>query len=234
MKWHSGVTRRQAAVGLAAVMVAACQGGRPERDVPFKRTQTTDAKLGSQPDDLVELTKLDPSIRLDMRYATANNFTGKILYKEPRAFLTRVAAEALLAAHRKLRTEGFGLLIFDAYRPWRVTKALWDATPPGPKKNYVANPKRGSRHNRGCAVDLTLYDLSNGKAVEMPSEFDDFSASAHRQYEDDTPSARRHAQLLETAMAAEGFVGMSNEWWHFDFKDWAKFPVLDISFSAIK
>lgn len=228
------ITKRDLMLGLAILPLATCNAPRPDADIPFLRKRPGKETEKSDPGDLVELIKLAPTIRLDMRYAIANNFTGKILYKEPRAFLTRVAAEALLAAHRKLRTEGFGLLIFDAYRPWRVTKALWDATPPGPKKNYVANPKRGSRHNRGCAVDLTLYDLSNGKAVEMPSEFDDFSASAHRQYEDDTPLARRHALLLESTMEAEGFVGLSNEWWHFDFKDWAKFPVLDIPFSAIK
>jgi zinc D-Ala-D-Ala dipeptidase len=227
------MSRRNLTLCLATLPLTTCIAPRPDADVPFLRKPTFPKTGKVAPGDLVELIKLDPSIRLDMRYATPNNFTGRTLYKEPRAFLTRIASDALLTAHRKLRDEGFGVMIFDAYRPWRVTKALWDATPLGPKKNYVANPKRGSRHNRGCAVDLTLYDLKTGRAVEMPSEFDDFSARAHREYDDDSPAARRHAKLLEMAMEAEGFVGMSNEWWHFDFKDWAQFPVLDIPFSDL-
>ena len=198
-------------LGLAILPLATCTAPRPDADVPFLGRPIGPKRATGNPGNLVELVKLDPTIHLDMRYATTNNFTGKILYKKPRAFLVDVAAEALVVANRKLRNDGFGIQVFDAYRLWRVTKALWDATPPGPKKNYVANPKRGSRHNRGCAVDLTLYDLNTGMAVEMPSEFDDFSARAHRQYDDDTQSARRHARLLESVMEAQGFVGMSNE-----------------------
>ena len=225
-------TRRQVTAGLVILPLATCKPPRPDKDVPFVRKPL---KLADhEPGQLVELSKLDPTIRLDMRYATANNFTGRILYDQPRAFMARVAAEALVRAHAAAKIDGYGLTIFDAYRPWRVTKELWDATPPGPKRNYVANPKRGSRHNRGCAVDLTLHRLAGGQQVEMPSGFDDFSAKAHRKYDDDSAIARKHAKLLESYMEAAGFVGLSNEWWHFDYRDWADFPVMDIPFTDIK
>lgn len=185
------------------------------------------------PAGLVELIALDPSIRLDVRYATTDNFTGRKLYKQPRAFLVRPAAEALLRAHRTARDQGFGLTIFDAYRPWQVTKALWEATPPGPKKNYVANPKKGSKHNRGCAVDLTLHRLADGVQVEMPSDYDEFTLRAHRNYEPVPEFVLQARNLLEQLMEAEGFRGASNEWWHFDFKGWEDYPILDIPFEQI-
>ena len=124
-----------------------------------------------RPSDLVELIKLDPTIRLDIRYATANNFLGTPLYEEARAFLQRPAAEAVVRVHRALAAKGYGLLIHDAYRPWYITKIFWDATPPD-KHQYVADPAHGSRHSRGCAVDLTLFDRSTGRAVDMPSGYD--------------------------------------------------------------
>ncbi|MGL5838830.1 MAG: M15 family metallopeptidase [Sphingorhabdus sp.] len=185
------------------------------------------------PSGLVELTQLDPSIRLNIRYATPNNFTGRQLYKQPRAFLIRPAAEALVRAHRAAIGEGFGLTIFDAYRPWAVTKALWDATPPGPKRNYVANPKKGSRHNRGCAVDLTLHDLKTGEQVAMPSEYDEFSKRAHRSFTGASTEALANRERLEWLMEAQRFRGMSNEWWHFDFIGWEDFPILDIAFEDL-
>ena len=128
--------------------------------------------------DLVELVALDPTIRLDVRYATANNFVGRPVYTEARAFLQRPAAEALVRAHRALREQGYGLLVFDGYRPWAVTKLFWDVTPPA-QREFVANPKQGSKHNRGCAVDLSLYDLATGREVEMPSAYDEMSERSH-------------------------------------------------------
>src|ERR1051325_5731502 len=122
--------------------------------------------------DLVELKKLDGTIKLDIRYATANNFAGRAVYKEARAFLQRPAAEALVRVSRALKEKGYGLAVFDAYRPWFVTKLFWDITPEE-KKQFVANPAKGSRHNRGCAVDLTLYDLKTGREVEMTGEYDE-------------------------------------------------------------
>ncbi len=221
--------RRTILGGLMLAPLAACRGVQStnERGVAETKAKERVPARVSAPGGLVELIRLDPSIRLDLRYATANNFTGRVLYNAARAFMQGVAADALVRAHKRAAADGFGLTIFDAYRPWRVTKKLWDATPRG-QRNYVANPKTGSRHNRGCAVDLTLHDLGTGALVEMPSGFDDFSEKAHRSYNDDSVAARTHSQLLERYMEAEGFDGMSNEWWHFDFRDWRDFPVLDL------
>lgn len=204
---------------------------RSEKIAPPARLSNTPAKVGQG--ELVELTQLDPSIHLDIRYATANNFTGRILYDQPRAFLVQPAAEALARAHKAAVTEGYGLTIFDAYRPWRITKQLWDATPPGPQRNYVANPKKGSKHNRGCAVDLSLHQLDTGALVEMPSGYDEFTQRAHRDFMEASPEAIANRDRLERWMEVQGFRGISNEWWHFDFAGWEDFPILDIAFDEI-
>src|SRR5437660_6791113 len=126
----------------------------------------------------VEIVKLDPTIKLDIRYATQNNFLGRPVYKQARAFLQRPAAEALVRVNQALRKQGYGLIIHDGYRPWYVTKIFWDATPED-KKIFVADPKQGSRHNRGCAVDLSLFDLKSGQEVKMPSEYDEMTERSH-------------------------------------------------------
>lgn len=204
---------------------------RSENIAPPARPSNTPAKAGAG--ELVELIRLDPSIRLDIRYATANNFTGRILYDQPRAFMVQPAAEALARAHKAAATKGYGLTIFDAYRPWRITKQLWDATPPGPQRNYVANPKKGSKHNRGCAVDLSLHRFDSGALVEMPSGYDEFTQRAHRDFMAASPEAIANRARLERWMEADGFRGISNEWWHFDFNGWEDFPILDIAFEEI-
>jgi len=182
--------------------------------------------------DLVELIKLDPTIKLDIRYATANNFLGRPVYSQARAFLQRPAAEALRRAHRALRKQGYGLVIHDGYRPWSVTKMFWDATPED-KKIFVADPAKGSRHNRGCAVDLSMVDLKTGKIVEMPSEYDEMSERSHINYQGGTNDARRLRDLLRAAMEAEGFAVYEPEWWHYDYKDWQSYGILNISFADI-
>ncbi len=225
--------RRQVVLGLAIIPLATCVPARPDKDVPFVPAKKAQALAPGDPKRLVELVKLDPSIKLDMRYATANNFTGRVLYSEARAFLSATAAQALVRASTAARADGFGLTIYDAYRPWRVTKQLWDATPNGPKKNYVANPKRGSKHNRGCAVDLTLHDLKTGALVDMPTEFDDFSEKAHRDYAGASTTAMANRARLQRYLEAQGFIGLSNEWWHFDFTGWQDYPVMDVPFDKI-
>jgi CubicO group peptidase (beta-lactamase class C family)/D-alanyl-D-alanine dipeptidase len=182
--------------------------------------------------ELVELTKLDPTIKLDIRYATTNNFLGSVFYKEARAFLQRPAAEALLRAHHKLQESGYGLLIHDGYRPWFVTKVFWDATPED-KHIFVANPATGSRHNRGCAVDLTLYDLKTGKPVEMVSTYDETTDRAYPDYPGGTTLQRWHRRLLRDAMEAEGFTVYEAEWWHFDYKDWRSYALGNVAFDKI-
>jgi zinc D-Ala-D-Ala dipeptidase len=184
--------------------------------------------------ELVELNKLDSTIKLDIRYATANNFLGTPLYSQARAFLQRPAAEALVRVNRKLKAQGYGLLVHDGYRPWYVTKIFWDATPDDKKKLFVADPSEGSRHNRGCAVDLTLYDLSTRKEVEMPSLYDEMTERAAADYSGGTAEQREHRTILRRAMESEGFVVLPAEWWHFDYKDWKEYPILNVKFEDIK
>ncbi len=182
--------------------------------------------------DLVELTKLDPTIRLEIRYATTNNFLGTVFYSQARAFMQRPAAEAVVRANRKLKALGYGLLIHDAYRPWYVTKVFWDATPDD-KKVFVADPAKGSRHNRGCAVDLTLYDLKTKKPVEMVSTYDETTDRAYPDYPGGTSLQRWHRRLLREAMEAEGFTVYAAEWWHFDYKDWQKYRIGNVTFEKV-
>jgi len=182
--------------------------------------------------DLVELAKLDPKIKLDIRYATNNNFLSIPVYSQPRAFMQRPAAEALLRAHKKLMQMGYGLLIHDAYRPWYVTKIFWDVTPDD-KKIFVADPTQGSRHNRGCAVDLSFYDLATGKPVEMVGVYDEMSERSYPGYPGGTSLQRWHRELLRTAMENEGFNVYEFEWWHFDYGDWRKYPILNLTFEQL-
>lgn len=183
--------------------------------------------------DLVELIKLDDTIKLDIRYARADNFVGKIVYPEARAFLQRPAAEAVVRVHRKLGKQGLGLVIFDGYRPWRITKLFWEVTPED-KRKFVANPKNGSKHNRGCAVDLSIYDLKTGKLLEMPSDFDEFTERAAPDYRGGTPEQTKNRDLLRKLMEAEDFTVNANEWWHFDYKDWQNYAIYDVAFSEVE
>src|SRR6266478_7507011 len=182
--------------------------------------------------DLVEISKLDPTIKLDIRYATKNNFLGRPVYKQSRAFLQRPAAEALVRINQRLRSQGYGLIVHDGYRPWYVTKIFWDATPQD-KKIFVADPAKGSRHNRGCAVDLSLFDLKTGLEVKMPSEYDEMTERAHINYACATAEAKRLRDLLRAAMEADGFAVYEPEWWHYDYKDWKEYPIMNVKFSAI-
>jgi D-alanyl-D-alanine dipeptidase len=183
--------------------------------------------------DLVDLTMLDDTIKLDIRYATNNNFLGTPLYTSARAFMQRPAAEALARANKALAAEGYGLLIHDAYRPWYVTKMFWEATPPK-QRIFVADPSQGSRHNRGCAVDLTLYDRKTGKAVEMVGGYDEMTDRSFADYPGGTSVQRRHREILRRAMEAQGFAVYEWEWWHFDYKDWRKYPILNVTFEGLK
>ena len=184
------------------------------------------------PTDLVELVQLEPGLQLDIRYASDNNFMGTRFYAQPRAFLQRPAAEALVAAHRQLAKQGYGLRIHDAYRPWYVTKMFWEATPEE-MRHFVANPERGSRHNRGCAVDLTLYDLASGQPVTMVSGYDEFSERAYPEYPGGTSRQRWFRRALRSAMEANGFEVYEFEWWHFDFHLWPNYAISNVRFEAL-
>jgi zinc D-Ala-D-Ala dipeptidase len=181
---------------------------------------------------LVELIRLDPTLTLDIRYATANNFAHRAVYTQARAFLQQNAAKALVRAHGRAKKLGYGFTIFDGYRPWAVTKLFWDITPPA-QRDFVAKPGKGSRHNRGCAVDLTLHDLRTGQQVDMPSGYDDFTAKASPTYAGGTPAQRRLRDVLRHVMEREGFTVFDNEWWHFDYKDWRKYRIGNVAFESL-
>ena len=187
---------------------------------------------GLRAPDLVDLTTVDPRIRLDIRYATANNFMGTPMYTSAHAYLQRPAADALGRAARWLAAQGYGLLIHDAYRPWSVTETFWAATPDS-LRIFVADPRHGSHHNRGCAVDLTLYDLATGQPVGMVGGYDEFSPRSFADYPGGTGLQRWYRALLRRAMEAQGFSVYDAEWWHFDFKDWARYPVLNVPFEGL-
>ena len=154
------------------------------------------------------------------------------VYAEARAFLQRPAAEALVRVHRSLAAKGYGIAVFDGYRPWSVTKLFWDLTPES-DRDFVANPANGSRHNRGCAVDVTLFELANGKIVEMPSAYDEATPRSYPTYTGGDSAARERRDVLRRAMEKESFFVLPWEWWHFDYKDWASYAILDVPFSAI-
>ena len=203
-----------------AALPAGAEDGPPKEDRAFRAP------------DLVELVRLDPTIRLEVRYATEKNEFGRPFYSEARAFLQRPAAEALARVNASLKAQGYGLLVFDGYRPWAVTKQFWDLTP-ADKKVFVANPKNGSRHNRGGAVDLTLYDLKTGGEADMGGRYDEMTPRSYVTYEKGPKDALERRDLLRGAMEREGFFVYPWGWWHFDWKDWREYAVLDIPFAAI-
>ncbi len=206
---------------ISLVLLNSCASKPPHETGTFKST------------DLVELVKQDSSIHLDIRYATNNNIEGRPVYKEARAFLQRPAAEALVKANKELVKLGYGLLIFDGYRPWSVTKLFWDLTSKE-NKIFVANPKEGSKHNRGCAVDLSLYEIATGKEVEMTGVYDEMSERSYPNYTGGTEIQRKMRDLLRSKMEAQGFNVYEYEWWHFDFSDWKSYRIGNIQFSEIK
>jgi D-alanyl-D-alanine dipeptidase len=210
--------------GLAGlVMVGGCATTAPDVTMPV------DAGASAMP-DLVDLAVHDPRLRFDIRYATANNFMRRQLYPVARALAQRPAADALRRVQDRAEAAGYGLLIHDAYRPWRITKMMWDETPPA-QREFVANPANGSRHNRGCAIDLTLH--RGGVPVTMPSPYDDFTPAAYRSYAGGTVEQTADRARLEDWMVAEGFIPLPNEWWHFDWRDWRLFPIMDTPLEAM-
>ena len=182
--------------------------------------------------DLVEVVKLDPTVKLDVRYATSDNFMGTAVYESPRVFLQRPVAEALLEAHHLLMKKGYGVVLFDGYRPWYVTKIFWDATPED-KKGFVADPATGSRHNRGAAVDLSIFDLKSGEILPMPSGYDETSERASIDYAGGDHQAISNRDLLISVMRLSGFEPLDNEWWHYDHQSWQNYPIMNVSFEDI-
>jgi CubicO group peptidase (beta-lactamase class C family)/D-alanyl-D-alanine dipeptidase len=210
---------------------------RPLRPMDVLRTEALaatppkEARPFRKP-DLAEPSKLDPTIKLDVRYATDRNFTGVPVYESAQSFLQRPAAEATVRAHQALNKQGYGLLIHDGYRPWYVTKMFWDSVPDN-FHGFVADPEKGSRHNRGCAVDLTLYDLQTGEPIEMVGVYDEMSPRSFPLYPGGTSLQRYHRELLRKAMEAQNFTVNPIEWWHFDYNDWQQYPIVNKSFEDL-
>ena len=177
--------------------------------------------------DLVELTTIIPTIKIDLIYATDRNFTGKKIYTNPRCMLLKNVADKLACVQHELSKMGLGLLIWDAYRPLQAQKKLWEICP---DSRYVCPPEKGGKHTRGTTVDLTLIRLIDGMQLEMPTGFDDFSPKAAADYADVSPAAKKNRALLQQIMCKYGFTIFRTEWWHFDIKDWQQYPVLDIDF----
>ncbi len=209
----------------------------PTRPVERIRREIADARPPAEPGpfkspDLVDLTAVVPGIKLDIRYASTNNFLGVPCYTSARALMQRPVAESLARVQARLAPLGYGLLVHDAYRPWRVTKLFWEATPEV-NHIFVADPSKGSRHNRGCAVDLTLCDLATGRPIKMVGGYDEMSDRSFPNYPGGTSRQRWHRDLLRKVMEAEGFTVFEAEWWHFDFNNWRDYPILDIPFEGL-
>jgi zinc D-Ala-D-Ala dipeptidase len=174
---------------------------------------------------LVPLTQADPNIRLDIRYATTDNFMKARLYPEPQAWARCEVALALARVQSSLEPRGIGLKVFDAYRPYAVTVAMWESIR---DPDYVADPAQGSRHNRGAAIDVTLVDLATGEELPMPTSYDDFTPAASHEASDLSLAALQNRAILRGAMEAEGFEALSSEWWHYDYQGWERFPLMNL------
>lgn len=199
--------------------------------MPFTMQESTRDR-SRRPSNLIDVDTLEPSIKLCIRYATPNNFLGRTFYDQPRALLQFPVAVSLVEAHRELMMHGFGLIVFDAYRPWSVTKLLWDLTPEL-KRQFVANPKTGSIHNRGCAADVSLYSIANNADLEMPSEYDEMSERSLPSYGGGSVQQRHNRDMLRTVMERHQFTVHPMEWWHFDHVTWQEYAIEDCPFDAI-
>jgi len=225
------ITLRKTLLTLCFVSVAACStaGKVPPLVVLDASGYRASVKTDSR-NTLVDLRARLAVAHFDIRYATADNFMHRVLYSGAEAFLRQPAAEALARVEANLRPQGMGLIVFDGYRPYQITREMWDAIH---DDRFVADPAKGSRHNRGCAVDVSLYDLASGKAVEMPTAYDDFTARASLTASDVTATAASNRALLRTAMERQGFQPLPSEWWHYDFGEWRRFALLDVPFSIL-
>ena len=180
--------------------------------------------------ELIDIKKEIPSVVLDIRYATKNNFMKQVMYKQARAFARKPVVMQLKKIQAFLKEKGYGLKIFDAYRPYAITIAFYEKAS---DKNFVASPAKGSKHNRGCAVDLTIIDLKTGKDVPMPTPYDSFAPEAAPHFENLPQAIIKNRDFLIATMQANGFKVIYNEWWHFDFNGWQDYDLMDIPFEKL-
>lgn len=179
---------------------------------------------------LVDAQSVEPSLRLDVRYATPNNFMQTTLYPVARVFVRQPVAEALRDVQRELATKHLGLKLFDGYRPYRVTERMWE---PIRNPDFVADPAKGSRHNRGAAVDLTVVDLATGNELAMPTPYDDFTSHARQDFNDLPAEVIANRALLRDVMTRHGFEPLPSEWWHFDFAGWDRYELMDLDLAEL-
>lgn len=181
---------------------------------------------------LIELKTVFEGLVYDIRYASSNNFTGKALYPVSTrvCYLKRPAAEALARVAVSLQKKGLGLKIFDAYRPYGVTETFWKMIG---DERYVAHPAKGSGHNRGIAVDLTLIDLRTQKELDMGTGFDNFSDTAHHTFTGLSALILQNRKLLSEEMKAQGFLPLETEWWHYFLPNATRYPLLNIPFKKL-
>lgn len=189
------------------------------------------ASVKSNPNNqLIEIKKAIPNISLDIRYATKNNFMQQVMYKQARAFARKPVVEALKKIQAELNKKGLGLKIFDGYRPYAITVAFYKKAS---DKNFVANPAKGSKHNRGCAVDLTIINLKTGKEIAMATPYDSFSAAAAANYPTVSAEVKKNREFLISIMRKNHLNVLENEWWHYDFTGWESYALMDIPFEKL-
>lgn len=181
--------------------------------------------------ELIDLEKYIPGVVLDIRYATTNNFTHEQIYRQAKAYARKPVAAALKKAQEDFNKQGLGIKIFDAYRPYAATVKFYEVYP---DTTFVASPYRGSRHNRGCAIDMTLIDLKTGKELKMPTGYDAFVRAARPTFPVTDAEVKKNRTLLIEIMSRYGFRVNSAEWWHFDFKGYRAYEVLDIAFEELE
>ena len=181
---------------------------------------------------MIELKSLIPTVQYELMYASKNNFTGQRLYPKNThtTYLRRKPAMALAKVAEELRGKGLGIKIWDAYRPYRTTVRFWELIH---DERFVANPSKGSGHNRGTSVDLTLVDLKSGKELEMPTPFDDFSPAAFHGALNIDDFRIRNRALLKSTMEKYGFLPLETEWWHYSWQGASAYDVLDLSFKVL-
>lgn len=228
------VVARQLLHLLLLTILLSCNTGRQN---PYNLDIVNDLKaynrsVEQDPDnELVDITTIIPDIQLDIRYATTNNFTGEIIYTAPKAYLRKPVAFALRDIQEQLKTEGLGLKVFDAYRPYQATIRFYEVYL---DTTFVASPRTGSVHNKGCAVDLTLIDISTGKEVLMPTPFDDFTEYASIECMDLPEEAIRNREKLINIMREHNFSPYSAEWWHYNYNDRSKYKITDLTFKELE
>lgn len=220
--------------GIFVIFSASCVFAQQRYPYGLKPMQLPQYELAVEKDSakaLVDLATTIPGLVLDIRYATTNNFTGEKIYNSARAFARKPVAQALKKAQQEFAKFGVGIKVFDAYRPYSATMKFYEVYK---DTTYVASPYRGSRHNRGCAIDMTLVSLATGKELTMPTEYDSFRKEAWPSTPVADPEVKKNRDLIISVMTQCGFRVNSSEWWHFDFKGWEKFEVMDILFEELE